>query len=183
MPTNLKKLVRVRMDKTRESYATALRYVRARRSKATAAAAAASGPSSAVRRMRYRNAVRRDPAIDAYVSSERGALGDILSQTVDLIRATVPAHDEIVRHGAPQFCVEGEPFCYLVGFTRHVNLGFCEGAAFKDPDGLLEGTGKQMRHVKLSPSRAIAPAKLARLLRQSAARIRDRQARDPKAKA
>jgi hypothetical protein len=30
-----------------------------------------------------------------------------------------------------------------------VNLGFYHGASLKDPAGLLEGTGKKLRHVKL----------------------------------
>ena len=98
------------------------------------------------------------------------------------MRAAVPSHDELVVHGAPWFCIDGEPFCYLVGYTKHVNLGFCEGTRLTDPDGLLEGTGKSMRHVKLSPSRPIAPEKLARLIHQSATRVRSRQARDRKAK-
>ena len=31
----------------------------------------------------------------------------------------------------------------------HVNLGFYYGAALEDPEGLLEGTGKKLRHVKV----------------------------------
>jgi hypothetical protein len=41
----------------------------------------------------------------------------------------------------------------------HVNVGFFHGAALADPAGLLEGTGKSMRHVKLRPGLALdAPA-------------------------
>jgi len=31
----------------------------------------------------------------------------------------------------------------------HVNLGFYHGASLNDPAGLLEGTGKKLRHVKV----------------------------------
>jgi hypothetical protein len=31
----------------------------------------------------------------------------------------------------------------------HVNLGFHQGASLSDPEGLLEGEGKQMRHIKI----------------------------------
>ena len=33
----------------------------------------------------------------------------------------------------------------------YVNVGFFHGAALDDPAGLLEGTGKRMRHVKAAP--------------------------------
>jgi hypothetical protein len=38
---------------------------------------------------------------------------------------------------------------YIAGFTSHANLGFFYGAHLPDPQGLLEGTGKRLRHVKL----------------------------------
>jgi hypothetical protein len=41
-------------------------------------------------------------------------------------------------------------FLYLAPFKKHVNLGFFHGADLDDPHGLLVGTGKQLRHVKLS---------------------------------
>jgi len=40
-------------------------------------------------------------------------------------------------------------YAYLFPHKRHVNLGFTRGATLDDPDGLLEGTGKALRHVKL----------------------------------
>ena len=42
-----------------------------------------------------------------------------------------------------------EQFCYLGLNKAHVNLGFYYGADLADPGGLLEGTGKSLRHVKL----------------------------------
>jgi hypothetical protein len=35
-------------------------------------------------------------------------------------------------------------------FKTHVNLGIVHGATLADPAGLLEGTGKVHRHVKLN---------------------------------
>lgn len=39
-------------------------------------------------------------------------------------------------------------FCYIATANNHVNLGFCLGASWPDPDRVLEGAGKKMRHVK-----------------------------------
>jgi hypothetical protein len=38
-------------------------------------------------------------------------------------------------------------------FKNHTNVGFFYGAYLDDPAGLLEGTGRNMRHVKLKPGR------------------------------
>ena len=42
-----------------------------------------------------------------------------------------------------------EHFCYIAAYKKHVNLGFYRGAALPDPEGLMEGTGKELRHVKV----------------------------------
>ena len=39
--------------------------------------------------------------------------------------------------------------CLIVVYRDHVNLMFPRGADLNDPRGLLEGTGKAMRHVKM----------------------------------
>jgi|RhiMetdeSRZDD1v2_1073273.scaffolds.fasta_scaffold00921_28 hypothetical protein len=177
MPTNLKRIVRARMQKTGESYATALRYVRRRAARLRPADAPGRGPVRP-HRIRYDGAVRRDPAIDAYVRSVDGPLGATLSRLVSLVRSSVPGHDEVQFRGAPSFCLQGEPFCYLVGYAGHVKLGFCDGAALSDPAGLLKGRGKYMRHVPLSPDGPFPSAALAELVAQSARRVRARQRKD-----
>ena len=42
-----------------------------------------------------------------------------------------------------------EAYCYVLPHTSWVNLGFFQGAQLPDPAGLLEGTGAQLRHVKV----------------------------------
>ncbi|WP_209426328.1 DUF1801 domain-containing protein [Pararhodobacter sp. SW119] len=50
-------------------------------------------------------------------------------------------------------------YAYARAFKAHVNLGFFQGAHLPDPEGLLDGTGKTLRHVKLRlPEEALAPA-------------------------
>ena len=39
--------------------------------------------------------------------------------------------------------------CHIAVYARHVNLGFNQGARLEDPEGLLEGSGKQVRHLTL----------------------------------
>jgi hypothetical protein len=50
-------------------------------------------------------------------------------------------------------------YAYARPFKAHVNLGFFQGARLPDPEGLLDGTGKTLRHVKLRlPEEALSPA-------------------------
>ena len=42
--------------------------------------------------------------------------------------------------------------CYIGAMKAYVNFGFYRGTELPDPDGLLEGTGKKLRHVKLRQS-------------------------------
>jgi hypothetical protein len=38
---------------------------------------------------------------------------------------------------------------YIGVYTKHINLGFYWGAQMDDPEGVLEGSGKQLRHIKI----------------------------------
>jgi hypothetical protein len=49
-----------------------------------------------------------------------------------------------------------EHYAYIAVLGSHVNLGFYHAASLTDPSGLLEGTGRNLRHVKL---RDVASAK------------------------
>jgi hypothetical protein len=57
-----------------------------------------------------------------------------------------------------------EHYAYIAVQRSHVNLGFYHGASLTDPSSLLEGTGKELRHVKLrdvaSTKNAAVPALL-----------------------
>jgi len=46
-------------------------------------------------------------------------------------------------------------FCYIATNAGHVNLGFPRGASLPDPNRVLEGSGKTMRHIKFASLREI----------------------------
>jgi hypothetical protein len=60
---------------------------------------------------------------------------------------------------------KSEHFCYISTQKHDVNLGFYYGAELPDPEGLLEGTGKLLRHVKVREAKAIRRRALRRLLK------------------
>jgi hypothetical protein len=81
---------------------------------------------------------------------------------------------ELIHDGCPVACVEDAPFGYVNSFKNHVNVGFFCGAFLEDPAGLLQGSGKRMRHVKLNPGGALNVEALGDLI---AAAYRDIKAR------
>jgi hypothetical protein len=65
-----------------------------------------------------------------------------------------------------------EHYAYIAVQRSHVNLGFYHGASLKDPRGLLEGTGKKLRHVKLHTVKEATTPEITALLRQAIAERR-----------
>ncbi len=81
---------------------------------------------------------------------------------------------ELLHDGHPTACVADAAFAYVNAFTAHVNVGFFRGAELADPAGLLEGTGKYMRHVKLRPERNVDATALVKLIETAYADMKGR---------
>ena len=62
-----------------------------------------------------------------------------------------------------------EHYAYIAVQSSHVNLGFYHGASLADPEGLLEGTGKELRHIKIHGVSFASSGAVAALLRQAIA--------------
>jgi hypothetical protein len=113
---------------------------------------------------RISGALKHDPAIDAWLNSRPKELRSIAQKWFTKIRECGHEVLELMHDGCPVACIEDAPFAYVNVFTAHVNVGFFNGAALKDPARLLEGSGKRMRHVKLKPGMEIDSAALAALI-------------------
>ncbi len=92
-----------------------------------------------------------DPDIDRWFAARPDELGHIARGWYDEVRATGDDILELIHDGCPVACVEDVPFVYIDVFTAHVSVGFFAGAFLPDPAHLLQGTGKRMRHTKISP--------------------------------
>jgi len=93
-----------------------------------------------------------------------GELGAIARRWFELMRGCGDDVRELLHDGHPTACVGDAAFAYVNAFRAHVNVGFFRGAEIADPRGLLEGTGKFMRHVKLGPGREVDAGALMKLI-------------------
>jgi hypothetical protein len=62
-----------------------------------------------------------------------------------------------------------EHYAYIAVQSSHINLGFYHGTSLADPEELLEGTGKELRHIKLRDVSAAKRDAIAALLREAIA--------------
>ncbi len=128
--------------------------------------------------LRFNGAVKRDPAIDAWMDERAGELGAIARQWFELMRKCGDEVQELVHDGCPVACFGDAPFGYVNVFRSHVNVGFFHGAALPDPAHLLQGAGKFMRHVKLRSGTATNISALSTLIVVAYADIKVRAVAD-----
>ena len=114
--------------------------------------------------LRFSGAVERDPAIEVWLNEQTDELGGFARTWFARMRECGDDVRELMHDGCPVACVQDAPFGYVNVFTAHMNVGFFIGAALEDPTGLLEGSGKRGRHVKLKPGRELESAALGALI-------------------
>ena len=113
---------------------------------------------------RFSAAVRHDASIDSWLNEQTPGLGAIARTWFQRMRECGRDVRELMHDGCPTACVEDAAFAYVAVFRAHANVGFFRGAELEDPAGLLEGTGKRMRHVKVKPGVGPDSAALAALI-------------------
>jgi hypothetical protein len=128
---------------------------------------------------RLPSAVRRDPRVEAWFFDLTDPFRLIAREWFLCMRQCGNDVREILHDGCPTACVEDAAFAYVNAFSNHANVGFFNGSSLPDPAGLLEGTGKRMRHVKLGPGGCVDEKALARLITKSYDDVRRRLASQP----
>ena len=105
-----------------------------------------------------------DPAVDTFLKGYPPIVREIAVKARETILSVLPEATEkvypgwkVIQYGAGAGMKD--VFAAISPQRERVNLGFAHAAELPDPEGLLEGSGKEIRHVKLtSPQAAVAPA-------------------------
>jgi hypothetical protein len=118
--------------------------------------------------------VQHDPAVDAWFDADCDALKLVARDWFERLRSLGEDVRECLHDHCPTACVEDAAFAYVAAFSRHAAIGFFHGADLPDPAGLLEGSGKRMRHVKLRWGEAVDEVAVAALIAAAYADVRAR---------
>jgi len=74
------------------------------------------------------------------------------------------------------FSFTGKPlkdgFCHIAVYSTHVNLGFNRGAKLPDPNQVLEGSGKMIRHITFHNQQDLNRPYLRRYLQAAIEQVR-----------
>jgi hypothetical protein len=124
-------------------------------------------------------AVPHDPEVGAWFA-QGDALRLMLSPWYAKLRGSGEGVCEVLHDGYPTVCLGGAAFAYVDAFKAHANVGFFHGVDLPDPEGLLQGTGKRMRHVKLTFGRPVNDAALDALIAAAYRDISNRLAEPPR---
>jgi hypothetical protein len=108
--------------------------------------------------------LRQHPDVRQWFSQPPSELRLLSKRWFDQWRSCGPDVVELLHDGQPTVCVGNIALGYVDAFRSHVNVGFFLGATLPDPGGLLQGTGRFMRHVKVQPGRSANDAPLSELM-------------------
>jgi len=117
--------------------------------------------------LRFSGATKRDPAVQAWLEGQPAQLRAMARPWFERMRQCGEDVREVMHDGCPTVCVEDAGFGYVNAFTAHVNVGFFRGSTLPDLRGLLEGSGKLGRHVKLEPGAPLDSSALEGLIREA----------------
>ncbi|WP_449536601.1 DUF1801 domain-containing protein [Ferdinandcohnia sp. Marseille-Q9671] len=111
---------------------------------------------------------RRIEAVDQYILALPEDIKDITRELRQIILTSSPNLVEEFKWSMPNYSFNGL-VCYLQASKKHVNFGFHKGNELqeKDPNSLLQGSGKTMRHIKIKKMDEIQPEAFILLVKEA----------------
>ena len=107
-------------------------------------------------------------SFDAYLKDQSSKNQTIIRALRKFVKRVEPDLVEAVKWGNGCWLGDKRPVAYVYSDDGFVQFGFFNGAALKDPKGMLEGKGKYVRHHKVRRASGFDEKSLASLLKQAA---------------
>ncbi|MCE7994718.1 MAG: DUF1801 domain-containing protein [Roseivirga sp.] len=108
----------------------------------------------------------KNKEVTLFIEEQNAGHKELLTTLRQLIEMNVPEVEEQFKWKRPVYAL-GSDFCYLKAARNYVTLGFFNFQKIDDPLKLLEGTGKQMRHLKLKSVEDINEEVLSEMIKQA----------------
>lgn len=105
--------------------------------------------------------------VTEYINSAPTEQALLLETLRQLIHNSIPGATEDLKWGIPVFS-KTKIFTYLRSTKNHVALGIYNINRINDSNGLLEGTGKNMKHLKIKKMKDIDEKLIAEWLKTTA---------------
>ena len=102
-----------------------------------------------------------DKKVDEYIEKQKSLQKEVCRKLREIILKTFPDIREEMKLGVPWY--EGK--YYIVALKDHVNLGFSLKNLSKEEAELFEGSGKTMKHIKISSLQEIDEERIVKLLK------------------
>jgi len=112
-------------------------------------------------------------SVEELLAGYNPAVQEVCFHLRKMVQLVFPDCEEIVfagwkniSYGTGDSRADKDLICYIAPFTNSVNLGFYRGALLPDSH-LLKGTGKMLRHIKITGHQTISERELINLLTQA----------------
>ena len=112
------------------------------------------------------NKINDGETVEAWLKRMPSPQSESLTELRQLIHDAAPQLEERINWSSPWYEGCGNVI-YLVCQSNYATFGVCNGAHLDNPDGLLEGIGKDMRHVKVPSFEEVPKEKLRALLERA----------------
>lgn len=110
--------------------------------------------------------VAADPRVDDWIRGQPRGLQAIARVARDLLGEGLPGAREDIKWGFPTWVGAGNVVS-LAAEDDYLRLQFYKGTRLADPGRLLEGTGKEMRHVKVRLAKDLRTPQVKALVRSA----------------
>ncbi|HEU5179800.1 MAG TPA: DUF1801 domain-containing protein [Candidatus Polarisedimenticolia bacterium] len=106
-------------------------------------------------------------SFDAYLKDQVPKNQPIIRALRRFVKRVEPELSESVKWGNGCRVGRSGPVAYVYSAPGYVQFGFLYGSSLKDPEGLLEGNGQYVRHIKVFDPSGIDETAFAALLTQA----------------
>lgn len=106
--------------------------------------------------------------VDAFVAEIEPGKRALVEALRKFVKKQAPGLKEAIKWGNVTW-IGKDNVAWIIVYGDHVDFGFFNGALLKDPKGLLDGTGKKLRHVKVFTNADVREGDLSALVKQALA--------------
>jgi hypothetical protein len=110
-----------------------------------------------------------EPSIEQFLMQLPAEKRQLAMQIREIILSVNPEIEEAIKWGQLAFLIKKKYFVFIYTYKHldYLNLGFKQAIKLSDPKNLFEGTGKGMRHIKVSTAKDIPATQIKKWVKEA----------------